>query len=404
MKRQGHLIERVADMDNLMLAFWKAQRGKAAKMEVVRYQNHLTDNLLAMQEHLLTGQVDAGHYHSFTIYEPKERHIYASSFDERVLHHALMNVCHPYFDRHLIYDTYATRVGKGTYAALDRAHKMMPRYKYVAKLDVRKYFDSIDHAVLKRQLRSLFKDPLLLSAFDRIIDTYCSSRPGLGVPIGNLTSQYFANHYLSCYDHYVKERLAVPAYIRYMDDMLLFGNDKALLRKQVKQAEHYLSSNLLLTLKPPQIASIGQGVSFLGYHLREHQIALNSRSRNRFSRLLSSYTRLLQSGTWSQEDYRSHLVPVLAFVRYAYTKKYRMQKIEKQTAGLVSRESRWQLEQQRQELPRVESQQQHSFEPQQQPRLSRGISSSAYVVQTDAVDINRSVSCFPMQGNKKNGF
>lgn len=378
MKRKGHLIEQVADMENLMTAFWKAQRGKAAKKEVVEYQKSLQDNLLRMQGRLISGQVDAGHYHSFTIFEPKERHIYASSFDERVLHHALMNVCHPYFDRHLIYDTYATRIGKGTYAALERAHTMMPRYKYVAKLDVRKYFDSIDHTTLKRQLRHLFKDPLLLSAFDNIIDTYWSTRPGVGVPIGNLTSQYFANHYLSDYDHYIKEQLKVPVYIRYMDDMLLLNNSKTQLQQQVEMAEDYLSSNLSLNLKPPQIVATSQGVSFLGYRLQGHRIGLNSRSRNRFNRTMTTYTHLVESGDWTQEDYRRHMVPLLAFVQHAYTKNYRLSRLKKQAAGLEPRESGWQLEQQRQELPRVESQQQHSVEPQQQPRLPSGARPLAY--------------------------
>ena len=292
------------------------------------------DNLILMREQLLSGQVDVGYYHTFTIFEPKERHIYASSFDERVLHHALMNICHPFFERHLINDTYATRIGKGTYAALERAHSMMPRYRYVAKLDVRKYFDSIDHTVLKQHLRHIFKDKLLLSAFDRIIDTYGSFRPGVGVPIGNLTSQYFANHYLSDYDHHIKEQLRVPVYIRYMDDMLLFGDNRTLLHEQVEMAKAYLSLKLLLELKPPQIVSTVQGVSFLGYRLQGYRIGLNSRSRNRFNQAMAEYAHKLDSGAWSQEDYRSHMVPLLAFTQHAYTKKYRRSKLKKQAAGL----------------------------------------------------------------------
>lgn len=334
MKRTGHLIEQVADMDNLLLAFYKAQRGKACKMEVARYREHLQDNLLQMQERLLSGNVQVGRYHTFKIFDPKERQICAASFDERVLHHALINVCHKYFDRHLIYDTYATRIGKGTYAALDKAHRVMPRYKYVAKLDVRKYFYSIDHDVLKRQLGRLFKDSLLLSAFYGIIDTYYCEQEGKGLPIGNLTSQYLANHYLSDYDHYVKERLRVPVYIRYMDDMLLFGNDRTALNEQVASVRDYLSEYLQLTIKPPQVVATGQGVSFLGYRLQGHRIGLNSRSRNRFARKMSLYGHLLNDGVWGQEDYRCYVAPLLAFVEHAYSKKYRMSKIKSQTIGL----------------------------------------------------------------------
>lgn len=334
MKRTGYLIEQVADMDNLLLAFYKAQRGKVCKMEVAQYRENLQDNLLEMRERLLSGNVLVGRYSTFVIFDPKERTICAASFDERVLHHALMNVCHSYFDRHLIFDTYATRIGKGTYEALDRAHRAMPRYKYVAKLDVRKYFYSIDHAVLKRQLSRLFKDSLLLSAFYSIIDTYHSEQEGKGLPIGNLTSQYMANHYLSDYDHYVKERLKVPVYVRYMDDMLLFGNDRTALSGQVRSVRDYLSENLLLTIKPPQVVATAQGISFLGYRLQGHRIGLNSRSRNRFARKLSLYAYLLDAGVWEQEDYRCHVVPLLAFVEHAYSKKYRLLKLMSQTVGL----------------------------------------------------------------------
>lgn len=360
MRRTGCLIEQIAEMDNLLMAFYKAQKCKNAKAEVVRYREHLQDHLLRMRQQLLSGRVDVGHYHTFMIYDPKKRTICATAFDERVLQHALMRVCHCYFDRHLISDTYATRLGKGTYAALDRAHRAMARYRYVAKLDVRKYFDSVDHALLKAQLARLFKDPVLLSVFDQIIDSYQSDRPGCGLPMGNLTSQYFANHYLSAFDHFVKERLHVPCYIRYMDDMLLFGHDRAEVARWVEEVKSYLAARLHLQVKPPQIVSVGQGVSFLGYRLSAHRIGLNSRSRNRFRRKLNRYGLLLSSDVWGQNEYRAHVAPLMAFVQYAYSKRYRQSILKSQTARLEPRESGWQLEQQRQELPRVESQQQHA--------------------------------------------
>ncbi|MBR1834768.1 MAG: RNA-directed DNA polymerase [Bacteroidales bacterium] len=366
MKRAGHLIERVADMDNLLWAFCKAQKGKSCKKEVIDYRANLQDNLIEMRERLLAGDVRVGNYSTFTIYDPKERQISAATFDERVLHHALMNVCHPYFDRHLIYDTYATRIGKGTYAALDRAHKFMTCHSHVAKLDVRKYFDSIDHGILKRQLAHLIKDVYVLSAFNRIIDTYHAATRGVGIPIGNLTSQYFANHYLSVFDHYLKERLGVVSYIRYMDDMLLFADDGQLLKGQVQRVHDYLSEELRLQIKPPVIVKTTQGVSFLGYRLQGYRIGLNSRSRNRFIHKMNNYQHLLETEQWSQEEFRIHVVPLVAFAKHAYTKQYRLQLIKSQTARLEPRESGWQLEQQRQELPRDESQQQHSVEPQQQ--------------------------------------
>ena len=281
MRRTGCLIEQIAEMDNLLMAFYKAQKCKNAKAEVVRYREHLQDHLLRMRQQLLSGRVDVGHYHTFMIYDPKKRTICATAFDERVLQHALMRVCHCYFDRHLISDTYATRLGKGTYAALDRAHRAMAHYRYVAKLDVRKYFDSVDHALLKAQLARLFKDPVLLSVFDQIIDSYQSDRPGCGLPMGNLTSQYFANHYLSAFDHFVKERLRVPCYIRYMDDFIILGEDLAELREMLKKIDAFVTKRLRLELNPKTtILAAKNGVDFVGYrHFADFKIIRKAATR-----------------------------------------------------------------------------------------------------------------------------
>lgn len=334
MRRAGYIMEQVADMDNLMLAFYEAQRGKVCKCEVKAFRENLQEGLLDLRRELLQGEVQVGRYHTFTIFDPKQRQICAAAFGERVLHHALMQVCHKYFERHLIHHTYATRPGKGTYAALEEAHRCSVRYRYVAKLDVRKYFDSINHDILKRQLARLFKDRLLLEALYRIIDTHETS-PGRGLPIGNLTSQYFANHYLSSLDHYVKEQLHVAAYVRYMDDMLLFGDDRWALAHQVLEVKRYTAERLLLEQKPPLLVSTSQGVSFLGYRLQGQRIGLNSRSRNRFARKMGVYARLLDEGCWSETCYRDHIVPLLSFVQHGYTKKYRkriMEKVESRRA------------------------------------------------------------------------
>lgn len=322
MKRIGGLIERCADMDNLLLAFYKAQRGKQANAEVVCFRANLNANLVAMGQAVLTGQVQVGKYRTFLIFDPKQRTICSAPFADRVLHHALMNVCHPHFDSKLIFHTYATRFGKGTYAAIDVAHRAMPKYKYVAKLDVRKYFDSIDHNVLKNQLKRMFKDRTLLNIFFKIIDSYEVAQDK-GLPIGNLTSQYFANHYLSSFDHYVKEKLQIPVYVRYMDDMLFWGHDRSMVMEWVKKIAEYLGDNLLLQLKPPIIVSTSAGVSFLGYRLQGYRIGLNCRSRNRLRSKLDVYETLLEKKLWSPLEYYDHITPLLAFAEQAYTKRMR---------------------------------------------------------------------------------
>lgn len=321
MKRTGYLMDSIADLDNLYLAYYKASLGKRGKSEVMAFSKKLDENIQLLREQLLSGKVSVGNYRYFSIFDPKKRLICAASFPERVMHHAIMNVCHPYFDRNLIGDTYATRKGKGTYEAIDKAMKAMNCYRYVAKLDVRKYYDNISHEVLKSKLARLFKDKNLLLLFGMIIDSY-STVDGRGLPIGNLTSQYFANFYLSELDHFAKESLRIPVYIRYMDDVLLFGDDKAVIGEWIEKLSLRLS-RLMIEFKPPIIVSVEVGVSFLGYRIRRHCMTLNSRSRNRLRRKLKSYSAAYERGEWSESEYNVHLQPLVAFAEKAYSKRTR---------------------------------------------------------------------------------
>lgn len=328
MKRVGYLLPQIANVDNLMAAYYNARRGKLHKSSVIAYGANLNDNILKLREELLNGVVEVGDYTYFEIRDPKRRTICAASFKERVLHHAIINVCKPYFERHLIDDTYATRDGKGIYAAIDRARSAMKRYAYVAKLDVRKYFDSIDHSVLKEKLRRLFKDNQLLSLLDSIIDSY-HTEPGKGIPIGNLTSQYFANYYLSSMDHFVKEKLRVPMYVRYMDDMLLLGTSREQVKAYVAEVNSYISNSLLLHIKTPQIVKENMGVSFLGYRLFANKLLINRRSKLRFCRRFIECEQCMANGRWSEQEYLHHITPLLAFVQKAYTRNLRLNMLYK---------------------------------------------------------------------------
>lgn len=314
-------MESIADLDNLYLAYYKAFRGKQGKSEVIGFGKHLEDNLQSLRRQLLSGETKVGRYRYFSIFDPKKRLICAAAFTERVMHHAVMNVCHPYFERNLISDTYATRVGKGTYEAIGKAMKALSRYQYVVKLDVRKYFDSISHEVLKAKLRRIFKDGQLLSLFDTIIDSY-STTEGKGLPIGNLTSQYFANFYLSALDHYAKETLRIPAYLRYMDDILFFGDDKTVLKSQIDALDNCVVK-LELAFKPPIVMSTEAGVTFLGYRVCRHRITLDARSRNRLRKKLRKYSIAHKNGEWTDSEYNAHLQPLLAFAEKAYSKRLR---------------------------------------------------------------------------------
>jgi retron-type reverse transcriptase len=322
MKRQGQLIEQIADYENLYLAYYKARKGKIEKAEVFEYGKRLQTHLPELQQQILSGDVDVGNYHYFTIYDPKQRLICAAPFGQRILHHALMNVCHPVFERVQIFDSYASRIGKGTYAALDRAKNFNRRYQWFLKLDVRKYFDSLDHSILNNQLHRLFKDKQVLEIFARIIDSYCV-QPHKGVPIGNLTSQYVANHYLAGLDHFVKEILHIPAYVRYMDDMVLWHHDKDRLLQAGLRLQQYAADELFLSLKPFCLNQNSHGLPFLSYLVYPDQIRLAQRSRSRFIKKLGRYDQNLTSEIWTQKEYQQHVSPLIAFTEHANAKEFR---------------------------------------------------------------------------------
>jgi RNA-directed DNA polymerase len=316
MKRAGNLIERIADPDNLRLAAWKAAKGKRHSREVLAYHADLDEHLVCLRHQLLTGRVETGDYRYFRIYEPKERLICASAFREQVLHHALMNVCHIHFDDYLIEDSYASRQGKGVHAALDRAQYFTARYGWYLKLDVKKFFDSIHHDTLKKQLSRRFKDDRVLSAFFQIIDSY-EAVPGRGVPIGNLTSQYFANHYLAGLDRFVKQELGCKAYVRYMDDMVLWHAAKEWLRQANAAIDQYVTERLHCRLKPVQLNRTGSGVPFLGYRLFSFHRRLLHKSKIRFIRKLRKATAEWEAGHLHEKQYQQRIQPLLAFLGHA---------------------------------------------------------------------------------------
>lgn len=321
-KKAGNLLGSIADPDNLRLAFWKARKGKSYSTEVEAYRKNVEANLFQLRNELLSGVIHVGQYRYFKIYDPKERQICASAFGEQVLHHALMNCCHDTFERWQIGDSYASRKNKGAYAAIEKAKSFTRRYTWFLKLDVRKFFESIAHDVLKHQLRSLFKDASVLDVFNSIIDSY-EAHPKRGVPIGNLTSQYFANHYLCSLDHFIKEQLRIKAYVRYMDDMILWENDKEVLQNAYVRIKTFVQTQLHCELKPPQLNYTSRGLPFLGYKLLPFSVKLTQRSKQRFIKKMRYLDEAYQSGKWSESTCQRRVLPLLAFVNHANTKGFR---------------------------------------------------------------------------------
>lgn len=327
MRRAGHLIEAIAGADNLRRAFFKACRGKRGQAEVLRFRGHLDSELARLQEELLSGSFVWGPYHTFKIYDHKERTICAAPFRARVAQHAVMNICETVFEDYQIHDSYAYRPGKGLDAALARAHGFVCAGGWYLKLDIRKYFDSVDHAVLLDLLARKFKDKALMRLFDRLIEGYVTTF-AKGIPIGNLTSQYFANHYLAIMDHFVKEDLRFRRYVRYMDDFVLWSETKAELLDARDMIATFLKERLLLELKPVCLDTSARGMTFLGYRVFPERIGLARRSRDRFRRTAVRYTRLYDAGLWDETQLARHMEPLLSFVRRSSSRGYRLSVLE----------------------------------------------------------------------------
>lgn len=318
MKRSGDLYRQICDPDNLRLAFYKASKAKLNKHSVRDYEMNLDYNLHTLYNQLYSGDVDVGGYRLFKIYEPKERIISAVPFEQRVLHHAIMNICHQVFERQQIYHSYATRKGKGQFAALSYAASNQNIFKWFIKLDIKKYFDSISHPVLMEKLSRKFKDKKVLRLFQLIIESYETTK-GAGLPIGNLTSQYFANFYLSWADHHLLEKIGIGSYVRYMDDMVLWHDDKDMLLDRANLFIGFIEQQLNLELKPICMHKTVKGLPFLGYVLFPSKIRLNKQSKIRFNKKLRQANVNLASGFWSQGEYANHILPLLGFVRKADT-------------------------------------------------------------------------------------
>ena len=254
MKRAGRLMERVLDRETLREAYARAARGKRTKRDAAAFGARLDENLAGLSRDLAEGTYTVGPYHQFTIFDPKERLITAPCFRDRVLHHALALVCEPVFERLLIADTFACRRGKGREAAVERAKQFARRYPWFLKLDIRKYFNSIDHERLLELLGRKFKDRRLLDLFGRIIASY-EVAPGRGVPIGSLTSQHFANFYLAGLDRFVKEGLQAGGYVRYMDDFVVWDEGGTRLATMRDRIGEFVERELSLALKPERRTS-----------------------------------------------------------------------------------------------------------------------------------------------------
>jgi len=271
MKTHKNLYPQVWDFENLLIAAKLAQRGKRREPDVYAFNTQLEKKLLRLQEQLKSKTWTPGKYRDFYVYEPKKRLVSAAPYEDRVVHHALCRVLEPIWEKMFIYDSYACRVGKGTHAAADRYTQFSRKAKYVLKCDIRKYFENVSHEVLIGEIGRYVNDEGILWLVRMILSSNNArpaASPGCGIPIGNLTSQFFANVYLNRFDHWVKEDLRHRYYIRYVDDFVVLADDKAVLHAAFRQIEDKLGEiGLAVHPKKRWVFPVTEGCDFMGYRI-----------------------------------------------------------------------------------------------------------------------------------------
>jgi retron-type reverse transcriptase len=237
------------------------------------------------------------------------------------VHHAICNLIEPILERSLIHHSYACRTGKGTHRAIRQAQIFSRKYQYFLKCDIRKYFESIDHTILKEILARKFKDADLIWLLNIIIDSAQSKEAGKGIPIGSLTSQHFANLYLDRLDHYVKDSVRINGYLRYMDDFILFGDEKSELHLLHSSIRNLLKDQLNLGLKEKAtvIAPVLEGVPFLGFRIFPNLIRIRHENKKRVLNTLKSKNDAFQYGNLSEEKYSQSLMSITEHLKIGNT-------------------------------------------------------------------------------------
>jgi retron-type reverse transcriptase len=409
-KSWGGLWPAICERENLFEAARRARRGKRGRESCAEFEFHLESRVLEIERDLKEQRFSFGPYRQFEVREPKPRNISAAPYRDRVIHHAIMGVIEPLADRSFIADSYACRVGKGTHRALTACKRLARRGQYALKADIRHYFATIDHAILLDLLQRRFRDRTLLRCLAAILASYQSGsdeyracrdddlfsvgRPR-GIPIGNLTSQFFANFYLDGLDHFVQEDLQWRGYLRYMDDFVLFSDDKHELARAQRAIAAWLEEQRRLQLHPckTRVFPVRVGVPFVGFRIFPDRTRLDARAGRRFVRKLRRLERRRTIGEVTRSRVQRAVDGWRGHARYGSTAGL-VQRILGETGvrRVICRVQLWRggdlllprgsdrptrpgsagrlLQQQRQQPPLRQPQQQQPGQPQQQYRLS----------------------------------
>ncbi len=332
MKVHKCIFERIVSPENLFLAWEEFRRGKSSREDVQEFEWRLEQNIFSLYRDLRSRQYIHGAYQGFMICDPKQRQIHKATVRDRVLHHAVFKILNPVFEPTFIAHSFSCREGKGTHKAVDALGRFLRKTSrnytsrcFALKCDIRQFFASVDHAVLLAILERTIKDTDMIWLLREIIGSFRT--PGYpddelkGIPIGNLTSQLFANLYLNEFDQFMKQQLKVKQYVRYTDDFIMVAADKSDLEKLLPPMRDFLREKLRLSLHPRKIIlrKFGQGIDFLGYVILPRYRALRTRTKRRMFRKLQLRVTSFKAGTGSESSVESSLQSYLGVLSHANT-------------------------------------------------------------------------------------
>ncbi|OPY54720.1 MAG: Reverse transcriptase (RNA-dependent DNA polymerase) [Methanosaeta sp. PtaU1.Bin060] len=318
MKRHGNLFEKITDVDNIYLAYRKARKGKSWQNTISRFDDDLDENIFNIRDSLIEKTFTTSPYTEKMIYEPKQRIIYKLPFNpDRIVQHALMNALEPIWNSLFIHDSYSCRKGKGIHAGSRRTMDFIRAAgagAYCLKMDIHKFYPSIDHDILFKIVQRKIKCPDTLWLLEDII---YSIPGGKNVPIGNYTSQWLGNLYLNELDQYLKHKHKIKHYIRYCDDFILLNQDKKFLRRMAEVIEVFLADRLGLRPSKNDLFPVRQGIDFLGYrHFPDHILVRKSTSK-RIKRRMRDLPSQLARGEITADQYRSSIASTEGWLLWA---------------------------------------------------------------------------------------
>ncbi len=304
------LFEQICSIENIFAAWARFSDGKRSKADVMAFELHLEDTLFSLRDCLLSGEYRHDPYEPFTIYDPKQRRIHKATVKDRVVHQAIVNVIEPLFESRFIHDSYSCRIGKGTHAAVDRLRTFLrqashnnTRTVHALKCDVKKFFASVNHDTLLSLLARQIDDLKTMELLENIIGSF-SVADRQGIPLGNLTSQLFANMYLHELDWYAKNSLHEKHYLRYCDDCIVLSESREHLSDVIKSIDTFLNRALFLQLHPKKvfIRTWAQGIDFLGYVLFPHATVIRRKTATRMLRRVNEENVASYLGVCSHAD------------------------------------------------------------------------------------------------------